>query len=218
MQTGALVHKLCRVCAFTLFLFLITQGTAAGVNQLVVNFATSKPPDSSQSGTLVYVEKGKIEGLLLRFDCKDNVTHVSSNLCFPISNSMSPSVQVKILVSATHPTAETLTCNASTALPAPHTCSYTLVNQRVMNPNSCGPAAASPCVDTVKIIYNDTFPTFTQIHYSATGMVGASGELQNLVNQVSFTTRSTNTAQQSAWSWCLTFRAAWTCRPFRPAQ
>jgi len=128
----------------------------------------------------VPIEKGKQPGLRFRFKCVDQISLVDQgNVCFPIHGGMSTVVTVKLGGGAPIP------CGTTPGLPG--TCSYSFVDA-FQHSNTCGPASNQPCVDTVLIKYNGLLPAFTPVQYSAAGVLGVSGELENLANLVSFGT------------------------------
>ena len=178
MLSSSLFPRLSGICGLAASLLSFAPVSNA-TNVLTANRLGSRPPNSTVAN--VPVEKGKRPGLLLRFSCVDQTTlNNPTNVCFPMQAS-GAAVQVKIGSNAP------LTCG--TAPGAPGTCSYSIVDA-FQHSNTCGPLSNQTCADTVQIVFNGTFPGITAIMYSASGLKGVSGELENLANLVTFSTEN----------------------------
>jgi len=176
MTPGIAIRKL-GIASMLVCLFFF-RPEASATNVLTADRPGSSPPDSLVAS--VPVEKAKHPGLRFRFKCVDQISLADQgNVCFPIHGGVSTVVTIKLGNSAP------LVCGTMPGLPG--TCWYSFVDA-FQHSNTCGPGSNQPCVDTVLIRYNGLLPASTTVQYSAAGVLGVSGELENLANMVSFGT------------------------------
>src|SRR6266436_1365233 len=118
---------------------------------------SSKPFDGQ---TNVQIEKGKRPGLLFHFKCVNNMGQ-PTNGCFPLAPTATATLAIGYtgnlggLVCLPAAPIPPLTCTPGIT-PTPGACSYTVVDGVVAG-------------DTIKIIYDGTFPKTQPIDYSVTG-------------------------------------------------